>query len=250
MTRVKICGITSPEEALAVAALGADFLGLIFYPGSPRCLTVERAKAIAQALGNGPLPQGFEGPLPRLEAPAPWFEGWARALEGLLEVRHPLLVGVFVNMAAAEVNAIAEACGLDLVQLSGDEDWDYCREIARPVIKALRVGEGASAREVLGAIPGGAASLLLLDSHRPGFYGGTGLPGNWQVAREVAWHFPIMLAGGLNPQNVGQAVREVRPWAVDVASGVETAGRKDLGKVAAFIQAVRGVGDEGDVSAT
>ena len=237
MTYVKICGIASPEEARSAAELGADLLGLVFHPGSRRCLTVERARAVAEALG-GPRrwsPVSFED-LSHLVSPAAWFQGCARALEALLERRRPLLVGVFVNSPAAEVDAIAEACGLDLVQLSGDEDWEYCRSLSWPAIKALRLGPEAPAQALTETIPAGAAPLLLLDSHVPGLYGGTGVPLDWRVAGELARRFPIMLAGGLNPENVAQAVRQVRPWAVDVSSGGESEGRKDMAKIRAFVR--------------
>ena len=139
------------------------------------------------------------------------------------------------------IDAIATDCGLDLAQLSGHEPWEACHEIARPVIKALRVSPDASAESVLGSVRAGKAHLCLLDSDVQGALGGSGQTFDWGVAAEIARRFPIVLAGGLRPENVGEAVRRVRPWAVDVSSGVETEGAKDVVKVRAFIAAAKEV---------
>jgi phosphoribosylanthranilate isomerase len=130
--------------------------------------------------------------------------------------------------------------GLDLVQLSGDESWDLCEKLSRPVLKAVKVRDGTSAEEIIAALRPGAVPLL--DTHVEGALGGTGRLFDWSVAAEVAQRFPIVLAGGLTPENVGEAVRRVRPWAVDVSSGVETEGVKDAEKICAFIAAVREAG--------
>ena len=209
MTRVKICGVSDPAHALAAADAGADFIGMLFAP-SPRRVTLEGAKAIAQAL------RSRDGPRPKL-------------------------VGVFVNAAPQEVNDTAAAAGLDLVQLSGDEDEDYLEKMQRPVIKAVHVSprEPASVAS-LGlrrrmAFLRGAAAIPLLDTKVQGQYGGTGRPFDWQIARELAQDFDFLLAGGLTPENVAKAVGQVQPWGVDVSSGVETGGAKDPEKVRTFI---------------
>ena len=212
MTRVKICGITKTPHALAAADAGADFIGLVFAP-SKRLVDVEQARDIAAAV------KGHR--------------------EGQV-----LTVGVFVNAPAAEVNRTAEYCRLDRVQLSGDEPWDYLRDIERPVIKAVRVKRGQSSQDILAELaPGyrmmGADLMCLLDCYAAGSYGGSGKAFDWSVAREATQRFPVMVAGGLSPQNVGEAMRLARPWGVDVSSGVESDGVKDISRIKAFIEAVR-----------
>ena len=212
MTRVKICGITRAAQAVAAAGAGADFIGLVFAP-SRRQVDEERARGIAAAVRE------------HIE-------------------RRPLLVGVFVNAPAAEVNRIAESCGLDRVQLSGDESWGYAEDIDRPVIKAVRVSSGQSGQDVLAELAPGQSmlqrdALCLLDCHVPGSYGGSGQSFDWKVARQVCQRLPVILAGGLTPQNVERAIGLARPWAVDVSSGVESEGVKDMSKIQGFIEAVR-----------
>jgi len=212
MTRVKICGITQTAHALAAADTGADFIGLVFAP-SKRLVDIEQAKEIVAAV----------------------------KVHGESKI---LMVGVFVNAPAAEVNRIAEYCGLDRVQLSGDEPWDYLRDIERPVIKAVRVRRGQSSQDVLAELaPGyqmpGADLICLLDCYASGSYGGSGKAFDWRVAREVAQRFPVIIAGGLSAQNVGEAMRLARPWGVDVSSGVESGGVKDILRINAFTAAVR-----------
>ncbi len=205
MTRVKICGITQTAHALAAADAGADFIGLVFAP-SKRLVDVEQAKEIVTAVKRH-------------------------------GERKVLTVGVFVNAPAAEVNRIAEYCGLDRVQLSGDEPWDYLRDIERPVIKAVRVRRGQSSQDILSELAPGF--IFLLDCYVAGSYGGSGKAFDWRVAREAAQRFPVIMAGGLSAQNVGEAVRLTRPWGVDVSSGVESEGVKDILRIKAFIEAVR-----------
>ena len=168
-----------------------------------------------------------------------WFQAMARQLEAALRQRRPLVVGVFTNQPAAEINAVAQECGLDLVQLSGQEDWDECLAIARPVIKALHLSQAFSAAEVLATVLPGRAALCLLDADVKGYFGGSGQRLDWQAAKDVARALPVMLAGGLTPENVSGAIDAVRPWAVDVASGVESDGAKDLAKVRAFVERAR-----------
>lgn len=215
MTRVKICGITETVHALAAAEAGADFIGLVFAP-SKRQVDAERVKEIITAV-----------------------KGQAERGEPKI-----LTVGVFVNTPAIEVNRIAEYCGLDRVQLSGDEPWDYLRDIERPVIKAVRVRRQQSSEDVIAELAlgyqlRGADFVCLLDSQVEGSYGGSGQAFDWRVAREAAERFPVIIAGGLSAENVGQAMRLARPWGVDVSSGVESEGVKDISKINAFIAAVR-----------
>ena len=221
MTLVKICGLREPAHALAAAEAGADFIGLVFAE-SRRRVTVEQARAVVRALGQPLLAAGGGG---------------ASHVETLLRRKRPLVVGVFADIDAETVNRAAEAVGLDLVQLSGDEPWAMCDRVARPVLKAVKVKDGTSAEEIIAAFRPGAVPLL--DTHVEGALGGTGRPFDWAVAAAVARRFPIVLAGGLTPENVGEAVRRVCPWAVDVSSGLETDGVKDVEKMRAFVVAVR-----------
>ena len=213
MTRIKICGITEEKQALAAAEAGADFIGLVFAP-SPRRVNLEKAQKIATAVRHGGCP---------------------------VEV-----VGIFVNSQATTVNLIAKNCYLDRVQLSGDETWEYCREIDRPLIKAVRIKRGQSAAEVCEYLAEGATALssqrhvFLLDSEFQGKYGGTGKMLDWNLAKHVAKEYPVLLAGGLTPENVGPAIGKVAPWGVDVSSGVEVGGVKHISRIRAFIRAARG----------
>ncbi|MCC6383317.1 MAG: phosphoribosylanthranilate isomerase, partial [Dehalococcoidia bacterium] len=152
----------------------------------------------------------------------------------------PLLVGVFANQSLLEVNDIADAAGLDLVQLSGNESADDARRVERPVIRALHVAPATSADVLLNEAAGLRVAGFLLDTASSQAHGGTGEPFDWDVARETARRLPFLLAGGLTPENVGTAVAHVDPWGVDVSTGVETAGKKDVEKIRAFIRAARG----------
>jgi phosphoribosylanthranilate isomerase len=212
MTRIKICGITNLTQAIAANSAGADYIGLVFAP-SRRQITPEKAREIINTLHR-----------------------LACSL---------ITVGVFVNSSAKEVNEIAESCQLDWVQLSGDEDWDFCRHINRPVIKAFHISTRTTARDVMKQIEDGYSRMskesliCLLDAHVKGAYGGTGQVFNWQVAEEVSRQVPIIAAGGLTPENIDQLLQRVKPWGVDVSSGVETAGCKDILKITDFITKVR-----------
>ncbi|MDX9709588.1 MAG: phosphoribosylanthranilate isomerase [Trichloromonas sp.] len=201
MIRIKICGITRIDDALQACACGADALGLVFYEKSPRCVTREQARAIVAAL--------------------PPFV---------------TTVGLFVNEPPESIRETVDFCGLDVIQVHGDEGPEACRFPPHRVLKALRVrGE-----ESLAGVERFAVSALLLDAWHPDSYGGTGQLGDWKLAARLAAERPVILAGGLNPENVAEAIRRVRPYGVDVSSGVESSpGRKDPARVAAFIRNAR-----------
>jgi len=249
LTHVKICGCMRVEDALAAAEAGADFIGLVFAE-SRRRLEPNEASDIVRALGEPLSHRELTEPPSLHRAGAPessaiaveeWFRQGAAALERLLERKRPLTVGVFAGQDLETVNAIADECGLDLVQLSGGEPWQDCLLIARQVIKVVHVEQGATPGDVLSRIEAGTAIACLLDTASEDAYGGSGRTMDWRLASEVASRLPIVLAGGLTPENVGEAVRTVRPWGVDVSSGVETRGVKDLSKVRAFVRAAKGV---------
>jgi phosphoribosylanthranilate isomerase len=247
MTHVKICGCMRIEDALAAAEAGADFVGLVFAE-SRRRLEPDEASDIVRALGEPlshrellepPSLHGAGGAEGSTVAVEEWFRQGASALERLLERKRPLTVGIFAGQDVDAVNAIADECGLDLVQLSGGEPWQDCLLIARQVIKVVHVEQRAAANDVLGRVEAGTAVACLLDTASEGVYGGSGRTMDWTVARDVAARLPIVLAGGLTPENVSEAVRVVRPWGVDVSSGVESGGQKDAGRIRAFVRAAK-----------
>ncbi len=241
MTLVKICGNRTPEDVLAAAEAGADFVGLMF-AASRRRVDVETATAMVRALGT-PLAER-EVVLPtidpeRREDLEAWFDHGADTFEAYLAAKRPLTVGIFADQPIDEVNAIADATGIDLVQLSGDETWEDCLLVNRPVIQVVHVSPLDAPADALELVQPGFAEVLMLDSAHGPYRGGSGVTFDWSVARETAERVPIVLAGGLTPENVGDAIRTVRPWVVDVSSGTETDGRKDHARVRAFIDAVR-----------
>ncbi len=204
MIRIKICGITRAEDAETAATLGADAVGFVFWPPSPRFIDADRARAIA------------------------------RAVPPMVTV-----VGVFADQPPEEVGRVATAVGLGAVQLHGRERvGDYAGLTCR-VIKAVPVGPGRSPDEAL-ALPGHVT--VLLDAHDPVRLGGTGRTIDWTVAAQVARARRVILSGGLRPENVRDAVAAVGPYGIDVSSGVETApGRKDPERMRALIDAIRKV---------
>jgi len=204
VTRVKICGVSDPADARRVADLGAWALGMIFWPQSPRACALDTAEAIGAELQR------------RLE-----------------------LVGVFVNATLDEIAETADRCNLSVVQLHGDEGPAYCREVARrtgaKVMKAVRVRDAAQLHDLQRF----HTDFHLLDAYSPRTPGGTGETFDWELARRHPRTPPVVLSGGLDPDNVGLAVETARPFAVDVASGTEAApGRKDPAKLTAFVRAV------------
>ena len=205
MTRVKICGISRTDDGLAALEAGADLLGFVFYPPSHRYISASQARQIVSRCRER-IPDGWQA------------------------------VGVFVNVPIDRVNETVESAGLDLVQLAGDEGPQYCAAVARPVVKVVRV----DARGIpIGPTNAAAwnAERILLDSHRPGRYGGTGQAYDWASVRPYAGR--ALLAGGLSPANVGEALRLARPWGLDASSGVERDRRKDPGLIRQFLAEVK-----------
>ena len=244
MTRVKICGCMRVGDAVAAAEAGADFIGVMF-ADSRRRVTLEEAAQIVAAVG-GPLREvEQEPPVPHRASPAAtdgpgrdlerWFADGAAALDRLLARKRPLVVGVFADQPIEQVDEIADEIGLDLVQLSGHEPWSDCLLANRQAIKAVRVDATAQASDVLAGMEP-ASIAVMLDASR-----GTGTPADREVARALAARLPLWLAGGLSPGNVDDVIAHVRPWCVDVSSGVETDGVKDAAKIRAFVAAAKGV---------
>lgn len=202
MTKIKICGIKTVQDALAALEAGADLIGFNFYPKSSRYIGVGRCRDIMSVMRR---------------------------------YGHVLYVGVFVNTPAAEVRATLDTCGLNLAQLHGDETVEMVQSFHGRAFKAFRgipQSMNGFARE--------EAPAFLVDASVKGVYGGTGITADWSAAAEAARHYPLLLAGGLTPENVSEAVRCVHPWGVDVASGVESSpGVKDAVKMKAFVQAIR-----------
>ena len=189
-TRVKICGITRPEDAVKAASLGVDAIGLVFYEKSPRNVTLQQAKQICEVL------PGFV-----------------------------TVVSLFMDPVEELVNEVLEACPIDLIQFHGKESAEFCESFKRPYIKALGMADKNNLSNCMKVYA--SARALLLDSHAKGGAGGTGETFNWETIPEEYRH-SIVLAGGLKPANIAEAIRTVRPFAVDLSSGVESrAGIKD-----------------------
>tara|TARA_R100001377_G_scaffold27604_2_gene14815 strand:- start:608 stop:1255 length:648 start_codon:yes stop_codon:yes gene_type:complete len=207
-TRVKICGLTNVEEAIAAGGLGADAVGLVFYPQSKRALSVETAVSIRKAL--------------------PTFVS---------------AVGLFVNPTEAQVETVLKQLHLDCLQFHGDETPQFCASFGLPYMKAIRVREGLDLEREISRFT--TSSAILLDSFDKQSAGGTGTRFDWNIAAKAvcATQQRIVLAGGLDPQNVAAAIRQVQPYAVDVSSGVESVpGRKSPERMQAFLSEVNSVG--------
>jgi phosphoribosylanthranilate isomerase len=200
--RIKICGITRERDAVLAASLGVEAIGFVFWSGSPRVVPVDVARAVAAALPSTLVK-----------------------------------IGVFVNQPLGEVQRIADAVGLDGLQFHGDESDEDMAALTLPVVKAVPLGHPGDEERAIN-LP--AAVVPLLDVFDPVRRGGTGRTVDWDVAARIAFRRPTMLSGGLTAENVGEAVRKVDPWYVDVSSGVEVSpGVKDEQKVRAFVHAVR-----------
>lgn len=197
MTKVKICGLTNLEDALIAAEAGADALGFVFYRESPRCVKFKAAKEIIRQLPP-----------------------------------YVTTVGVFANVSADEILHVMDECGLDLAQLQGDEPLSVCERLGPKAIKAIRVKN----RESLASMKNYSVRAFVLDAYTPENFGGTGKRFDWDWAVEAKQYGRIILAGGLNPENVRDAIQKVRPYGVDVSSGVERrVGKKDPEKIRQFI---------------
>ncbi|MCO5177503.1 MAG: phosphoribosylanthranilate isomerase [Thermomicrobiales bacterium] len=214
MTRVKICGISDSHHAAVAAESGADFIGVVFYPPSIRYVTLVQAREVAAAVSG----------------------------------TSTKVVGLFVNTPPDEINRVADTVGLDLVQLSGDETPKDAARVERPIVATVRADSSGRVDEerrfnrwINGSVQPAA---ILLDAHVPGMYGGTGTVADWFVAADFAARYPVLLAGGLTPTSVGEAIRRVHPYAVDVSTGVETDGVKNEHKIRAFIEAARRADEE------
>lgn len=243
MTVVKICGLREPETALEAANAGADMIGLMF-ARSRRRVTPQQSYDICEAIRGIerrlPPPVHFERPSRDEVRGFSWFGAWSEAIENALVRWRPLLVGVFADQGPEEVNEIAEAAGLDLVQLSGGEDAGYIRGITLPVMSAVHVRPEMQSDDVLDTVRDrDAAAAILLDAGATHARGGTGETFDWDIAAGAAKRLPFLLAGGLTPETVATAVQTVQPWGVDVSSGVETDGSKDIAKIRAFIRAAK-----------
>ena len=204
MTKIKTCGIKTVKDALAAMDAGTDLIGFNFYPKSPRYIDPGRCRDIMAVMR---------------------------------EYGHITYVGVFVNASVAEIRATMNTCALTLAQLHGDETAEMLESLNGMAFKAFR---GMPAAEHLDGYTRDAVPALLVDASVKGEYGGTGVTADWNSAAELAKQYPILLAGGLTPENVTEAVQRVQPCGVDVASGVESApGVKDSNKMKAFVQAVK-----------
>lgn len=203
--KVKICGITNAEDAKAAVETGADALGFVFHAASPRGIAPDTARRIIAQLP--PM---------------------------------VLAVGVFVNEEAKVVRDLMDLCGLALAQLHGDESVGYCESLGRPVLRAIRLRDRGSLLALAEYKGRAGVRGFVIDAFSESSYGGTGRVVNWELAAEAAMAAPVVLAGGLTPQNVGEAIRAVRPYGVDVSSGVEASpGKKDHDKVSRFVRAAR-----------
>ena len=209
MTIIKICGIKTWKDARAAIEAGADFLGFNFYSKSVRFIEKEKCEEITNFLKKE---------FPQIK-----------------------LVGVFVNSPVEEIKNILDVCSLDLAQLHGDETPEIFSRLAPRAFRAFRgIPENFSGYER------SEAPVMLIDAAVKGIYGGSGKTADWSAAEKLARKYPLLLAGGLTPENVAEAVRRVKPWGVDVASGVESApGEKDAEKMSAFVKAVREVENQG-----
>jgi phosphoribosylanthranilate isomerase len=200
--RVKICGITSVDDALMAANAGADAIGLVFYEPSPRCVNVEQAEAIARAVG-------------------PFVT----------------VIALFVNASSVVIENILKRVPIHVIQFHGDEPSEFCEQFSRPYLKALRMHEDLDVDETIGLF--NSASGILLDAYTPGVPGGTGETFDWQRVPKDSDR-PIILAGGLNPENIRRAVAETSIYGVDVSGGVERGpGLKDAKKIESFIRAAK-----------
>ncbi len=210
-TKVKICGLTTLEDARFASGALADYLGFIFYPDSPRYVDPAKAGAIIN-----------------------WLEG-------------PQKVGVFVNQPLDDVNSIARRTGIDLVQLHGNESPEYCELVEKPVIKVFHITEGKKTDELKTEMEPyiEVVDWFLFDTKTDGQWGGTGKTFDWNILKDISDEKPFFLSGGLNPNNIRNAIETVQPTAVDLSSGLEESpGLKDFDKVERFFDLMRDLWEE------
>jgi phosphoribosylanthranilate isomerase len=224
---VKICGLREPNHAKVAIDAGASMLGMIFAE-APRRISIGEARAIRAVVG------------PRSEV----LDSSTRVFDAAIQsAGRPLLVGVFARQSPDEINRVIDETDIDVVQLSGGEHPSIAARLTRPVIRAIHVDAESSVETIRRETERMPQSVTLLDAKsRQG--GGGGVTFDWSLATAIATELPLMLAGGLSPDNVADAVTRVQPWAVDVSSGVETDGRKDADKIRAFIAAADRVGSQ------
>ncbi len=226
MTLFKICGLRDPDSALVAAQSGANFLGFVFVEGVRRQLLPEQGAAVISEYRCSLSPSPLMGEY--------WGEG-----------ERPKIVGLFANQPADFINSVADLCGLDYAQLCGDEPPDFWGCLSVPVIRKVKVIEDLDKPDAVALAAGevemalDAGHLAVLDKHIEGALGGTGFSFDWDLAREIARDHKVLVAGGLTPENVADAIRTAQPWGVDVSSGVETNGQKDPARIRAFANAVK-----------
>lgn len=203
--KIKICGMTNAADALAAVEAGADALGFVFHHASPRYVQPEMVKRIVATLPPFVVP-----------------------------------VGVFVNEEPQKVRDLMDDCGLALAQLHGDESTSYCGTLGRPVLRAIRLSDRSHFLAMAEYLGRAHVRGFVVDAFSETAYGGTGMLANWDLAAEAARQGAVLLAGGLTPENVAEAIQKVRPYGVDVSSGVEASpGKKDQKKVQTFIHAAQ-----------
>ena len=215
MTKIKICGLRESKHVSKAASVGVDFVGFVFVPNVRREISISQAHRIINEYRNL---HGNTG---------------------------PQLVGLFANQPQEHVNHIIDFCGLDMIQLCGNEEHEYWDEITVPIIKQIKVTDNDSQGYTVSQTLAKVAKVVqhghipLLDKHESGSLGGTGLSFDWDIATHISQHHDFILAGGLTPHNVGIATSTVRPWGVDVSSGVEINGTKNSHKIADFANQVQ-----------
>lgn len=215
MTKIKICGLRESKHISEAANVGVDFVGFVFVPNVRREISITKAQRIINEYRTLSVNNG------------------------------PKLVGLFANQPQEHVNHIIDFCGLDMIQLCGNEEPEYWNEITVPIIKQIKVADNDSQGYTISQTIAKVDKVVqhghipLLDKHESGSFGGTGLSFDWDIAKHISQQHDFILAGGLTPQNVGMATSTVRPWGVDVSSGVEINGTKNSHKIADFANQVQ-----------
>jgi len=235
MTKVKVCGLTNLEDALVAVEAGADLLGFIFFEPSPRYVRPEVVREIVSDIRNHARNKPARSQFKTQH----------------LKLKTPTFVGVFVNAAIETVARILDECQLDAAQLHGDESPEFVKQFHDRAYRALRPQSLEEAEALIKTYqptsqPANQLPDFLIDAYHPTLYGGTGHVTDWTMAASLAGHYRIMLAGSLTPDNVAEAIEAVKPWGVDVSSGVEREkGKKDHGKVREFIRMAQSVERDG-----